>query len=134
MLIYCNCGKPIEGRTNKCASCNREDRKSEASNKKPKVFYKIRAKTKERAKQDKIYAVRGPKYLEKNPFCECGCGKPSQQIHHKKGRTGDLFLNEKYWMAVHSECHSNIENNPEFAIKMGYSLKRNYEKEISIST
>lgn len=121
--MYCDCGNFVEGVTKKCGSCNREDRKnSEVKIKKQNK--RIKQTSNKRTRENKIYAINGPKYLEKNPYCECGCGKPSQQIHHKKGRTGDLFLNEKYWMAVYSECHTDIENNPEWAIEMGYSLKR----------
>lgn len=51
-------------------------------------------------------------------------GKETTEVHHKKGRTGSLFLDERYWLAVSREGHIQIENNPEWAKEKGYSLDR----------
>jgi hypothetical protein len=41
-----------------------------------------------------------------------------------RGKVGELFLDEKYFLAVCRKHHTEIETNPEWAIKNGYSLKR----------
>jgi len=52
------------------------------------------------------------------------CGAPADQIHHKKGREGNLLLEEKYWLAVNFKCHRHIEDHPYWAKQEGYSLQR----------
>ena len=50
-------------------------------------------------------------------------GKPTTDVHHKKGRVGSLFL-ERYWVALSREGHKFVEENPEWAKENGYSLNR----------
>jgi len=45
-------------------------------------------------------------------------------IHHMKGRTGDLLLNTEFWLAVSRKGHMRIELNPTWAREMGFSLPR----------
>lgn len=64
-------------------------------------------------------------YLLEHPVCEVrGCGKPSEQIHHERGRIGDLLTNDKYFLAVCAECHQKIERFPKWAKEQGYSQSR----------
>jgi hypothetical protein len=51
-------------------------------------------------------------------------GGKATQVHHKKGRTGSLFLDVRFWLGVSAEGHRKIEENPEWAKEMGYSLNR----------
>lgn len=46
------------------------------------------------------------------------------QVHHKKGRTGKLYLDVRYWLGVSAEGHKWIEEHPEEAKAKGYSLDR----------
>ncbi len=46
----------------------------------------------------------------------------STEIHHKKGRTGDLLLDEKYWLAVSRKGHNWIHDNPEKAYEKGFLI------------
>jgi len=50
--------------------------------------------------------------------------KPTTDIHHKKGRIGSLFLDERYWVALSREGHKYVEEHPEWAKENGYSLNR----------
>jgi len=56
-------------------------------------------------------------------------------IHHMKGRVGyadqwarennvSLLLDERFWLAVSRLGHIRIEDNPDWARKMGYSESR----------
>lgn len=78
-----------------------------------------------RAKEEREYSKKRKQFLQRpeNMICPV-TGKRTNEIHHKKGRVGDLFLDENYWLAVHSEGHEKIENNPEWAKEMGYSISR----------
>ena len=49
---------------------------------------------------------------------------PTTDVHHKKGRTGGLYLDETYWVALSREGHKFVEENPEWAKENGYSLNR----------
>ena len=66
-------------------------------------------------------------YLDKNPICEAnlnGCGNDANQIHHKKGRIGNLLIDDNYFLAVCGNCHHWIENNPTESKELGFSLNR----------
>jgi hypothetical protein len=86
---------------------------------------KIRIRSQKRAKQEREYAKKGKAFLKVNKVCQVmECKRPSTQIHHKKGRIGDLLTNEEYFLAVCADCHTKIENHPEWAKEQGYSLSR----------
>lgn len=66
-------------------------------------------------------------YLSKQINCEAelsGCNFEANQIHHKKGRMGNLLIDDKYFLAVCGNCHHWIENNPVQAKELGFSLDR----------
>lgn len=50
--------------------------------------------------------------------------KPTTDIHHKKGRIGNLLTDMRYWVALSREGHIYVENNPIWAKENGYSLNR----------
>jgi len=52
------------------------------------------------------------------------CTSKSTDIHHKKGRIGENYLNISTWIAVCRNCHTWIENNPIEAKLLGYSEQR----------
>lgn len=90
---------------------------------KPKIRISIRSV--KRMAEERLYAKKKKEYLIDHIRCEIkGCNRVSEDIHHKKGRVGKLLFNEKYFMAVCREHHTEIESSPEMSIKNGYSLKR----------
>lgn len=85
----------------------------------------IRPRSQKRAKQEREYAKLRKVYLFTHPVCEViGCGCESTEIHHKKGRIGDLLTDERYFLAVCRSHHNYIELHPEEAKEKGYSLSR----------
>lgn len=87
-----------------------------------------------RAVENEIYRELRISYLAKHKFCQCGCGRKATEIHHMRGRVGkykgeSLLIVVNFFMAVSNYCHRKITNNPEWAIEMGYSLKRNIKSE-----
>lgn len=83
-------------------------------------------KVSEKRKIDNLkYSAQRIIFLGKkeNKICPI-TGWPTTDIHHKKGRVGDLFLDEKYWVALSREGHQYVEDNPEWAKENGFSLDR----------
>lgn len=74
--------------------------------------------------QLKLYKLARDKFLLNNPLCQKCKKKPATQVHHKKGRIGDLLTNVKYFMALDEDCHRYIELNPIEAKKKGWSIER----------
>ena len=59
-----------------------------------------------RAKDLSKYRPLRDKYLKENPVCEVKeCHNKTTNLHHKKGRTGSLIYDVKYFMACCSTCH-----------------------------
>ena len=87
----------------------------------------MRNRSVKRAKQERQYAIDRKKYLEVNNLCgaeiECLVGQ-STEVHHMKGRIGDLLLNQEFWLPVCRLCHDWIENHPKEAKEKGLSLSR----------
>lgn len=96
-----------------------DPKKGQEEKKKPG---KIRPLSKKREKENKEYLEKRLKFLE-GKFCPV-TGDKATQVHHKKGRIGKLLLDEEFWLAVSAKGHKKIEENPEWAKKMGYSLNR----------
>lgn len=76
-----------------------------------------------RAVQLREYAKKRKAFLEKRPFCEAewesDCMMRSQDLHHLKGRRGDLLNDERFFLAVCRPCHNAIHRNPSLARKWG---------------
>lgn len=81
--------------------------------------------SKKRQVENAKYSVLRIEFLGKpeNQICPI-TGWPTTDIHHKKGRIGELFLDTRYWVALSREGHQHVEDNPEWAKENGYSLDR----------
>lgn len=98
------------------------DPKPEPRKKKTKKA--IRQVSVKRQGLNKQYRIVRDQYLLENFKCEKCLYAASTEVHHKKGRTGDLLADVAYFMAVCRDCHQFIELNPVTALKMGWSFKR----------
>ena len=78
-----------------------------------------------KALQDIIYKSERIKFLmlPENKICPI-TKQPTTDVHHKKGRLGDLYLDKRYWVALSREGHKYVEEHPEWAKENGYSLSR----------
>jgi hypothetical protein len=116
------CG--VKAHSNLCWKC-KPKQPLKRSRIKQKV-YSIAFRSKKRQKQEtQYYRKERPVFLSKHPFCEFeGCGLPSSEVHHMKGRIEGLLCDQKYFLAVCHDHHTWIENNPEQAKEMGYSCSR----------
>lgn len=93
---------------------------------KPKPMPKISDKQSER--MSRYMPIRN-KFLEENPICMVqrpeGCLFQSTNVHHGKGKVGELLFDTKYFIACCSgDCHRWAETHPEEAQQLGVSFKR----------
>lgn len=92
---------------------------------------KIKQRSDKKKIEDLVYKAKRLKFLKENPRCAVYPELKSTDIHHKIGRVGKNYLNEKTWLAVSRKAHQQIEENPEWAYANGYSELRlkNYGSE-----
>jgi hypothetical protein len=108
-----------------CQKC-KDIVKLKIPNLKLKSLYKPIAKVSKKKQIENLqYSVLRTDFLGKreNKICPI-TGKVTTDIHHKKGRVGNLLLDTKYWIALSREGHKKVEENPEWAKEKGYSLNR----------
>lgn len=112
-----------------CHSCYRATHKPKFKKRKPIN----RISNKGRLRNDE-YRKSRKNFLSSHCCCEVklpGCTVPNSsyegdklEVHHKKGRIGDLLTDQRYFLAVCSSCHRYLEDHPEFAVSNGWSLSR----------
>jgi hypothetical protein len=89
-------------------------------NLKPKKTYQIKARTDDRAKDERLYLRKRTDFIQaqmrKDPqgriFCVF-CGKEIKgkiDLHHGIGRDNDLLLDEKFWFLSHHTCHMDYDS------------------------
>jgi hypothetical protein len=120
------CSNPVENwDTGLCASCSHAQRKAERQASKVKIVTPIKKITTKRAAQNQEYLKLRKEYLEAYPACEVeDCHNKSKELHHKKGRDGDLLTNTDYFMGVCPSCHYRITTDSAWATSKGYSYSR----------
>lgn len=90
--------------------------------KKPKAIPKV---SKKRQIENLKYHVLRTEFLGKKENSICPVtGEKTTEVHHKKGRVGNLFLDTNFWLAVSRNGHKMIEENPEWAKENGFSVNR----------
>ncbi len=66
-----------------------------------------------RAAQLKEYTVLRREFLIAHPTCQHpGCMSASRDVHHKKGRIGELLTNKRHFLAVCRPHHRHIHDHP----------------------
>jgi hypothetical protein len=92
---------------------------------------KIPSRSPKRSKQEAEYSKLRKEFLTKYPMCQAHlpqvCTQVSTDVHHMKGRIGDLLLDEAHWLSVCRGCHYWIEMRPQEAKQLGFSKNRNYD-------
>lgn len=135
--ICAGCGTPriiykSHGRDKFCRACWSKYLKGEVEVKKnPKVTTISRTSPK-REKAEHLYSVARKGYLEAHPMCEAkipGCGLKATDIHHKRGRTGEYYLDTTNFLAVCRSCHTIIETQPKLAKEEDWSKSRLHEND-----
>jgi hypothetical protein len=140
MIYICEwddeCTNPVEGTTKYCATHNHQLRKEERlklkkSTKAPQA--RIKPVSKKMSRQMSQYSKEKDEWIT-DKICPI-TGEPADQIHHMKGRAGyadqwaldngiTLIMDKRFWLGVSQTGHNQINENPDWAIKMGYSISR----------
>ena len=97
---------------------------------KPVKVYQTKQIKKVSDKQKRLnlaYLAQRQVYLKQHPFCKVGiegCMGKATQVHHMRGRIGELMLDENFWLPVCAFCHNHVETHCEWAKEMGFSESR----------
>jgi hypothetical protein len=87
----------------------------------------IRKRSKKRASQENVYSRLRKEFLLSSHTCQAklpNCTHTSTDVHHMRGRVGDLLTDTTHWLSVCRSCHNWIELNPKEAKKLGFSKDR----------
>lgn len=76
--------------------------------------------SKKRRVQWKTYSEKRIDFLADHPTCQNCLRKKSVDIHHKEGRIGTAYLDEKTWAALCRFCHDWIHQHPREAREQGW--------------
>jgi hypothetical protein len=87
-------------------------------------FKRIAPKSEKRIQEDERYFELAIQFKLDHPFCEvCALRglvpRPTRDIHHRRGRAGNLRLAVETWTAICRECHDHLENNKAWAKQLG---------------
>ena len=80
-----------------------------------------------RAKEEREYSKEAKAFKLANPDCAArlkGCTGATEDVHHMKGKIGDLLLDQHYWLPACRHCHDWIEKNSKKAKILGLSVSR----------
>ncbi len=68
----------------------------------------------------RVYRRQAAAYKIANPTCSGPvCRQPTSDVHHTRGRSGSLLLDERFWRPVCRKCHDWIAAEPEAARAVG---------------
>lgn len=98
----------------------REDKRDATKKKKKSAIPPFSQK---QLKRLETYSVARSEYLTDNPNCQV-CGTEASEIHHKKGKIGELLWNKTFFLSVCRQCHTKIELNPYWAKENNFSVDR----------
>lgn len=101
---------------------------------KPTKQRRIKARTSERAREERLYRKEAAVFLAALPNRWCPvvdrynvCTREKKftrqlvnQVHHTRGRIGRLLRMQEFWLGVSDVGHSLINSHPEWARKNGF--------------
>lgn len=98
-----------------------------------KTQKRIKPRSDKMTKKMKVYNVKRIEFLTDNPLCQCViagkrlpcCQGEATDIHHKKGRLGEMLTDSDYWMALCRPCHDAIHHDAEWAYDNGFLISKN---------
>lgn len=98
----------------------------EKSREKKKSKTPIPRRTEKRAAQEAQYSKDRKEFLARpeNMQCRVFPWMLATEIHHIRGRNGEMLLDQKWWLPVSEPGHKKIENNPDWARENKFTLSR----------
>lgn len=107
--------------------CSIRYKKANYENGKRTPINKVSSK---RRSQLYTYSMLKKGYMDKHRVCIVCNRNDATDIHHMKGRENDLLLDMNFWLPVCRGCHRKITDDSVWAIRNGYSVKRNEQKDL----
>lgn len=83
----------------------------------------IPARSHKRSAQERACARLRPEWMAAHPWCE-RCGAPATDLHHRKGRTGALLCDSRWFAALCAHCHQHTHDQPAESYRTGLMLRR----------
>lgn len=110
------CGKPLENRDNGlCASHNKALRQ----------VVKVPLKKVSDKLQKKLTSYKeASRQFLMGKRCAVFPTLAAQEVHHMAGRSNEMLMDKKYWLAVSRKGHIEIEMNPKLAKEKGWTVSR----------
>jgi hypothetical protein len=88
----------------------------------------IRKKSKKQISRDSKYMKIRNQFLSENEYClgkiNTDCTYLATEVHHGKGKIGELYFDTKFFIPLCPSCHRYIEVHPVEAKKLGFSFDR----------
>lgn len=117
------CSHMVNGRS----QCRMPDGHYGMHNSSPLTSYLAPAAVSPRRRRETVtYRRLRREFLEARPRCEWpgGCAHPAGEVHHKRGRVGDLYLDVEHWLPLCGSHHAWATAHPAQAKDMGVSENR----------
>lgn len=67
------------------------------------------------------------RFLKTRPFCRIKspvCTKIATIVHHMKGRTPAMIMDEEFWCEACPMCNLYVEEHPQWAMEKGFKISR----------
>lgn len=103
--------------------CGTHERLEKQEVRREETGNKIARRSDKRAEEETQYRKRVKVWLI-GKRCAVFPEKKATECHHKRGRAGKWLLIEEHWLPVSHDGHDKINNNPEWALEMGFIIKR----------
>lgn len=89
--------------------------------KKPKRIAQVSSRQRKRLSRYAALKAEWLRVFHSNGICDCGCWKKSDRldVHHTRGRAGQLLLDWRHWRALRRECHDWVAAHPVEARRRG---------------
>lgn len=79
----------------------------------------------EEVNRQKEYLKVKKEYMKEHQNCEFeGCKKRANDLHHKRGRVGDLLTDKRYFLSLCRDHHNWVGLHPVESMERGYSESR----------
>jgi hypothetical protein len=89
----------------------------------------MNARSKDRAKEERLYSKNKADYMQDHVMCEACNSKQAGELHHKAGRIGFLLYTKKFFMSVCHDCHHHMHfGDTKGAEEKGWIVRLNMEQ------
>lgn len=78
-----------------------------------------RVSSKQKSRLERYYPIRNA-FMEEYKVCQICRNFQATDLHHRKGRRGNLLFDTEWFMALCRTCHDWVHNNIKQAKEMGW--------------